>query len=369
MIRIAVLERGPGLLTKHFLGPMRVVKELCTQWENNNKVRVIPLSNFITNLLQFRYENQLVFVRNLRHFLMTLKAKSCQFDIMNIHGVSEIGAKIAELCRRRKIPVVYTAHDAAYKEKELGYKYDERFVIQEERLVNLANKIIAVSPEVKKLIMCKYHLPNNKVEVIYNGIDPNFARRRFRKINIRKKYGIPENAKLILNIGGTRTVKDIPFLVESLSLLKRNDWHLVVIGGKGEKHDDVIRFCDEKIGGYYTFTGIIPETDLLNFYNDATLYVTSSMHEGFGLTPLEAMCFGIPVAIRSSIPVANLFLRYSEMRKSIFSTQQELADIVNFYLSEGKRGINLKIYNKIIRENTWQRRANDYLKIFEQLIV
>ena len=119
MIKVAVIERSPGFSTENFRGPIRVVHNLCREWDKMQGVKTTTLSNSLINLLQFRYENRFPF---LRQILIKQMARSLEIDVLNVQGVSEIGVEVAKICKRRGIPVVFTAHNAAYREKEeLGY--------------------------------------------------------------------------------------------------------------------------------------------------------------------------------------------------------------------------------------------------------
>ena len=55
---------------------------------------------------------------------------------------------------------------------------------------------------------------------------------------------------------------------------------------------------------FIRFTGFVPETDKVLWYNVAHLFVYPSQYEGFGLPPLEALACGTPVVTsdRSSMP-------------------------------------------------------------------
>jgi len=325
------------------------------------------LSNSLINLLQFRYENRFPF---LRQILIKQMARSLEIDVLNVQGVSEIGVEVAKICKRRGIPVVFTAHNAAYREKEeLGYSYSDELIFHEEQLLWLADKIITVSNAVKGLLIERYHVPAEKFRTIYNGIDLAFVKSKTIKTNVREKYKIPGSRKIILNVGGTRTVKDIPFLVESLCLLKRDDWHLVLIGGEGERHDQVMKLCNSSIGDKFTFAGRVSDTELLNFYREASLFVATSLYEGFMLAPLEALGCGLNTLLRSTLPETDQYFANTPnlAKNNIFNTTKELANLIDHHL-DGNRQMAKCDAERIARFHSWKNRAYEYIDAFRQLV-
>jgi glycosyltransferase involved in cell wall biosynthesis len=346
---------------------MRVVYNLCQEWKKTKEVKVIVLTNTPISLLRFRFEPHVIPL--LRRTLIMCRTHSHRFDILNVHGVSRNGVEISKLCKKYRVPIVYTAHGVAKKEKELGYAYSDEFLRQEKLMFSLADRIVAVSPMLKKLLVDECGLPEEKVNVVYNGVDPSFGRKKYRHIDVRKKYSIPNNRKILLNVGGTRKVKDIPFLIKALELLKRKDWHLVLIGAEGEDHENVLRECASKLDNQYTITGLIPENELLSFYHQSDLYVATSKYEPYGLTILEAMSCGIDVVVRSTMAAAqHLFCNIPELlERNIFDTPQELAEIITSHL-EGSWKIEKGLLQRIIHHHRWENRAMEYLQIFRQLI-
>ncbi|MEM2143944.1 MAG: glycosyltransferase family 4 protein [Candidatus Jordarchaeaceae archaeon] len=365
MLRVAVIEKKAGYFTKKISGPMRVAYELCKSWDKTKEVEVIALSSNVISLLQSRFKTPLPFIRRA---LLTARANSSHFDILNLHGVSKDGVEIAKVCKRRRIPLVYTAHGAAYKEKEMGYPYSNMFIQQEKLLVSFADKIVAVSEMIKRLIIDKYKIPDEKIDVIYNGVDPNLGQKKYKSVDIRKKYGIPHDRKILLNVGGTRKVKDIPFLIKALEMVKRDDWHLVLVGDKGEDHEHIMHECRSKLGDRYTFTGVIGENELLSFYHQALLFVASSKYEGFMLSPLEALCCGTDIVIRATMPGAQRYFcnKKALVKTNIFASPQELAAIIVRYL-DGNQKIDNYDKEQIIKFHSWENRAKEYLRIFEHL--
>ena len=328
---------------------MRVVYNLCKEWEKMEAVELTVLSKFLNLQIPI-----------IKPWLVPFRVRLKRFDVLNTHGVSETAVKATKLCKEQGIPTIYTAHGAAFKENQLGYKYSKEFIKSERKLVSLSDKIVSVSPIIRNLLMREYELPEDKFKVIYNGINPSWRFKGFQKINIRKRYKIPDNRKIILNVGGTRTVKDIYFLITALELLKRKDWHLVLVGKKGDIHKEVMEKCNSKIPGHYNFAGRVSEHELLNFYQQSDLLVVASKYEPFGLSPLEAMSCGTPAAVRSTAGISHL------LEENIFETPQELKDIITRYLDINKE-IDFQRFKKILYRNSWNKRAYDYLELFREL--
>ena len=120
--------------------------------------------------------------------------------------------------------------------------------------------------------------------------------------DIRKKLKIPEEAFLILSVGELNANKNQKIIIDALSLLQDKDIYYVLCGsGKNLKTlqaqsrkcqlQDNIRFVDYR-------------RDIINFYDQADVFVLPSYREGMPIALLEAMSYHRPVVV-SAIP-ANL---------------------------------------------------------------
>ncbi len=127
---------------------------------------------------------------------------------------------------------------------------------------------------------------------------------------IARRYGI--RGRYLFNVGGLDARKNLPVLLEAFA---RSLPHLtapvqLVIAGAahtGNPHvfPPLAPVIDRLgLGEYVVMTGFVSATEKLALHQAASVYVTPSLYEGFGLTPLEAMACGIPViaANRTSLP-------------------------------------------------------------------
>ncbi|MBI5188684.1 MAG: glycosyltransferase family 4 protein [Nitrospirae bacterium] len=175
-------------------------------------------------------------------------------------------------------------------------------------LLNLERKIfrdtgliIANSNMVKSQIVKHYGVPENRIRVIYNGVDlRRFSpqnRERWRD-KVRKGLSIPEDAKVILFVGSGFERKGLKTLLRALSVFKmtgdsslKNVYLLVIGKGNIKKFKSIAEGYGVKDGVY--FLGI--QRDIERFYGAADLFVLPTIYDPFSNATIEAMSSGLPV--------------------------------------------------------------------------
>ncbi|HIP90277.1 MAG TPA: glycosyltransferase family 1 protein, partial [Candidatus Nanopusillus sp.] len=174
------------------------------------------------------------------------------------------------------------------------------------KTLRTVDKIISVSHHTRKDIIKYFKIPEDKIEVIYNGVDEKYKPLSEEEINnIKEKYSI--NYPFILYVGTLEPRKNIPTLIKAYYKLKKQGLphKLVITGKKGWKYRSIFKTINKlNLRKDVIFTGYVPDEDLPTLYNAADLFVYPSLYEGFGLPPLEAMACGTPVITSntSSLP-------------------------------------------------------------------
>jgi glycosyltransferase involved in cell wall biosynthesis len=183
-----------------------------------------------------------------------------------------------------KVPVkVHTIHNIA--KKEVGWL---------QRCINLffykyCNVIpVSISPLVKNSVIQEYKIPDDKVPMIYNGIDLN-------KCIPKNKY--IKNRIRILHIGRFSEQKNHLGLIESFKNVvnKAPNTVLQLIGtGHLEK---VIKDKVRELGleENVEFLGI--QTNVYPYLNEADIFVLPSLWEGMPISLIEAMATGLPCVV------------------------------------------------------------------------
>jgi glycosyltransferase involved in cell wall biosynthesis len=171
--------------------------------------------------------------------------------------------------------------------------------------VRKAKRIIATS-EFTKQDLCKtLNVAGEKVEVIYQSPSVSDKKQETRnKKQVLEKYGI--NKPFVLYVGAAYPHKNLEGLAKAWQIIneKHGDkYHLVFVG----RESYFYKRLKESISNFQfpiSFTGFIPDDELATLYLNASLYVFPSLYEGFGIPPLEAMSFGLPVVSsnRSCLP-------------------------------------------------------------------
>jgi glycosyltransferase involved in cell wall biosynthesis len=182
------------------------------------------------------------------------------------------------------------------------------------RMLRGVDKIIAISYNTRRDLMSHLGVPGDKVAVVYLAPEPQFRPQEdpAALAAIRLKYGLP--ADFLLYVGLTARKKNLPVVLRALHRLRteaRLPHHLVMTGRPFRTSDDRAALealtAELGLGDRVHVTGYVPAGDLPLLYSAASLLVYPSLHEGFGLVPLEAMACGTPVvaANTSAIPEAT----------------------------------------------------------------
>jgi glycosyltransferase involved in cell wall biosynthesis len=131
------------------------------------------------------------------------------------------------------------------------------------------------------------------------------------KMNVRKKFKIPEGKRIVLSLGRVVEYKGIQFLIEAVKQLKnQNDWKElnahVVVSGDGEYRVELEKKAvTAGLKDDVTFTGMVSEREKEVLYRDAGVFsLLSYSGESFGIVLAEAMSCGTPLlgSDRGAVP-------------------------------------------------------------------
>lgn len=210
----------------------------------------------------------------------------------------------------RNYKSIVTIHDITYEIHPEWYSWKGLLAMRffSRYAAKHADRILTDSNSTKQDLMTYYGVAEDKVVVIYLGVEG-----RFRRIEdhaalrqIRTKYHIARQ-HIILYVGSIHTRRNIEQLIRAFHLLCRrmSDIQLLIVGKQEYPYLDVQALVTELgLHNRIIVPGYIQDDDLPLLYNVADVFIYPSSYEGFGLPPLEAMACGTPVITsnNSSLP-------------------------------------------------------------------
>ncbi len=224
------------------------------------------------------------------------------------HGMDHVGIPLVG----RSGKYVVTVHDVIPLILPETFTPRHRLVVRLAlaRVRRKADLVVVPSHAVKRDVVRRVGLPEDRVVVTHEGCEPRFrpVRSEGALRDVAARYGLPP--RYVLAVGTLEPRKNLTTLLEAFARLRRDgavdaDLRLVLAGARGWL-DEPIFATVRSLGleDAVRFTGFVDDDDLPAVYSGAALFVFPSLHEGFGLPLLEAMACGVPVVTSnvSSMP-------------------------------------------------------------------
>ncbi len=288
-------------------------------------------------------------------------AQKEKFDIIHAHDWLSFGAGIRAKIKSGK-PLVAHVHATEF-DRGGGEGVNPVVYQLEKQGMEAADKIIAVSYFTKSIIMKKYGIPGEKIEVVHNGVE--FSEEDYFPKNVHK---IKEAGKKMVLFVGRLTLQKGPdyFLKAAERVCRVSDDIYFIISGSGDMEKFLIEeVARMQLSDRIIFTGFLRGEKLKEVYRQADLFVMPSVSEPFGITPLESLINGTPVLISKQSGVSEVvrhalkvnFWDVDDMANKILSTLNytPLSQCLSQHGKEEARGI------------TWETAADKCLQVYNKL--
>jgi glycosyltransferase involved in cell wall biosynthesis len=285
-------------------------------------------------------------------------AKQYSFDVIHAHDWLTYPAGIAAKQASGK-PLVIHVHATDFDRS--GGSVNPGVYEIEKRGMDAADKIIAVSNLTRNTIINNYGIPADKVETVYNAVEPAENWKPGKKIE-------KSNDKIVTFLGRVTLQKGPEYFIEAAyKVLQKMSNVRFVMAGSGELLvRSIHRIAELRIGDKFHFTGFLRGDDVKKMFALSDVYVMPSVSEPFGISPLEAMQSNVPVIISRQSGVSEIlkhaikldFWDIDAMADAIYGILN-YTGLSNYFIKFGKTEVeNLK----------WENSAMNVREIYNTLI-
>jgi glycosyltransferase involved in cell wall biosynthesis len=181
-------------------------------------------------------------------------------------------------------PVLYWVKDMAH-----------RLVVK--HAVERAKHIITTSEFTKQDIRQALGVPLEKMTTVYQGVGISDQKSGNSGIDIKSRFGITK--PYVLYVGAAYPHKNMDGLLSAWELFceKYGDGYQLVLAGKDSVfYQKLLEQYDHLISrSSVVFTNFVTDEELAVLYKNARTFVFPSLYEGFGIPPLEAIQYSVPV--------------------------------------------------------------------------
>jgi glycosyltransferase involved in cell wall biosynthesis len=275
------------------------------------------------------------------------RRKNLKPDVIHAHDWLTLEAG----CRAKAVsgrPLVVHVHATEFD--RAGGQYGNPLIHEiEYQGLQMADRIFAVSQLTKDVLVREYHIPADKIEVVYNSIDPDDLTRvieatdEYRYVKELKNHGYTA----VTYIGRLTVQKGLTYLMDAAALaLSRNPKLLFLISGSGEDRDRLIEMsADFGIADRVIFFDFVRGQRWRELYELADIFVMPSVSEPFGLTALEAAHYDTALLLSKQSGVAEIL--YNTLKFDFWDTRKLADEIINVSLSPA---LAAELKNNVKRE-------------------
>jgi len=331
------------------------------------------------NVKGFPYNNQ-VFeqsddkLKAVFNSLNTCLHMNAEFDADIVHchtWYAQFAGIVAKLCYG--VPLVITTHSLEplrpWKREQLGHGYEASSWI-EKTAIEMADAVIAVSKETKEDVLKYFDVDDEKVKVIYNGINL----REYvvtSDTSTLERFGIDTTKPYVLFVGRITRQKGIIHLVNAIKYIDP-DTQIVLCAGApdtpeiAEEMKASVSEVKKTRENVIWIDEMLPKKEVIQLYSHATVFCCPSIYEPFGIINVEAMACETAV-VASAVGGIKEVVVDGETGILVPVEQQSEAPFEPInpdkFAKDLANGINKLIKNKALRDKmakNSRKRVEDY---------
>ena len=292
-------------------------------------------------------------------------ARQEKFDIIHAHDWLSFPAGI-ETKKISQKPLIVHVHATEFDRTANQGVNQSVFEIEKEGFEK-ADGIIAVSHLVKRNLIKHYGVQEQKIKVVYNGIEKeDYVQKPEKSLGIEK---LKKNGyKIVLFLGRLTVQKGPDYFIEAAKLaLNYNPKIVFLVAGSGDMENQMIeKVAKLGISDKVIFSGFLRGKEWSQAFQEADLFVMPSVSEPFGLVALESMINGTPVLISKQSGVSEV--ARNALKTDFWDVEEMANKILTTLNSQGMQSVLKKEGAKEAENLSWQKAARQCLAFYNRFV-
>ena len=218
-----------------------------------------------------------------------------RFDVVHTHS-SKAGIIGRLAARAAHVPVVvHTVHGQAFHPHEKAYR-NRLYILLERLAARYSDRIFAVAQAMIDQCVAAKVAPRELYKVVYSGMDTQRFAGAKRDPELRRRLGIPEDARTIVTVARLFPLKGYEFVLPAAERIaaRYRDTHFLIVGD-GPMHDELAaKIRAAQLEERFHFAGLVPPDAVADYLAQGELLWHLSLREGLPRAVVQALACGIP---------------------------------------------------------------------------
>lgn len=320
-------------------------------------------NNFVDWVLQLNF--------SLIEHAIKLINETGKFDIIHAHDwIVAFAARV--LKHSYSIPLISTIHATEHGRNWGIHDDTQRYINNIEWWMAFESwRIIVNSEYMKGEVKHIFKIPENKIDIIPNGVDLDKFDGYEKDMDFRRKYA-KDNEKIIFFVGRLVNEKGVHVLIDSVpKVLKYYNDARFIIAGKGPQLEQLkSKAACMGVSHKVYFTGYISDEELMKIYKCADVAVFPSLYEPFGIVALEGMVANVPVVVSDTGGLGGIVEHGVDGMKTYTGNANSLADGILQILHNPDKAEKMKenALKKVHTIYNWKVITDKTIEVYQNII-
>ncbi len=219
-----------------------------------------------------------------------------RFDVVHTHS-SKAGIIGRLAARAAHVPVVvHTVHGQPFHANEKWYR-NRLYVLLERIAARCSDEIFAVARAMISQCVAMHIAPYERYKLVYSGMETARFAAAQRDPGLRKRLGLPEDARTIVTVARLFPLKGYEFVLPGAERIAKKypDVHFLVVGD-GPLRDSMTAEIERRgLAGRFHFAGLVPPDEVGDYIVQGELLWHLSLREGLPRAVVQALACRVPV--------------------------------------------------------------------------